>query len=92
MAEICSTIEECWDVEPDARLHAHCVLARLISIQNGEIEDDGNRSDASSGFEESSFIHDNVVNLSQEFSQDYYKNESSVSSSTKEPLIVEIPC
>ena len=91
MEEICNTIEECWDAEPDARLHAHCVLERLLSIQRGEFNDDGDQSDASSGFEESSFIHDHVVELSAELSQDYFKNESSVSSSTKF-LIVELPC
>lgn len=91
MAELCDTIVECWDTEPDARLHAHCVMERLMKIQRGEFNDNDNQSDASSGFGESSFIHDQVVELSQELSQEFQKDESSISSAAKEPLIVELP-
>ncbi|XP_012738213.2 TGF-beta receptor type-2 [Fundulus heteroclitus] len=32
----CSTITECWDHDPEARLTVHCVVERLNALQQGE--------------------------------------------------------
>lgn len=34
----CSTIIECWDHDPEARLTAHCVVERLKALQDEEEE------------------------------------------------------
>lgn len=34
----CSTIIECWDHDPEARLTAHCVVERFKALQNEEEE------------------------------------------------------
>lgn len=34
----CSTIIECWDHDPEARLTAHCVVERFTALQNDEEE------------------------------------------------------
>ncbi|MEQ2183449.1 TGF-beta receptor type-2, partial [Goodea atripinnis] len=31
---ICTTIRECWDHDPEARLTAHCVAERLSEIED----------------------------------------------------------
>lgn len=33
MNVFCSTITECWDHDPEARLTAHCVVERLTALQ-----------------------------------------------------------
>ncbi|KAJ0005835.1 hypothetical protein NQD34_015729 [Periophthalmus magnuspinnatus] len=39
MSVFCSTITECWDHDPEARLTAHCVVERFTAIQNEEETD-----------------------------------------------------
>lgn len=34
----CSTIIECWDHDPEARLTAHCVVERIKALQDDEEE------------------------------------------------------
>lgn len=34
----CSTIVECWDHDPEARLTAHCVVERLKALQDEDEE------------------------------------------------------
>lgn len=34
----CSTIIECWDHDPEARLTAHCVVERFTALQHDEEE------------------------------------------------------
>lgn len=41
----CSTIIECWDHDPEARLTAHCVVERIKALQEDE-EDLRNEGDA----------------------------------------------
>ncbi|XP_020491089.1 TGF-beta receptor type-2 [Labrus bergylta] len=38
MGVFCSTITECWDHDPEARLTAHCVVERLNALQQEEEE------------------------------------------------------
>ncbi|MED6286727.1 TGF-beta receptor type-2, partial [Characodon lateralis] len=38
MNVFCSTITECWDHDPEARLTVHCVGERLNVLQRGCIE------------------------------------------------------
>lgn len=38
MSVFCSTITECWDHDPEARLTAHCVVERLHSLQQEQQE------------------------------------------------------
>ena len=40
MSVFCSTITECWDHDPEARLTAHCVVERLNALQQGEEEEE----------------------------------------------------
>lgn len=85
--EICNTIEECWDDEGDARLTAHCVHVRLMHLQAmGDVDDD-NRSETSSGFDESSFINDDAELSSSKVD---VEDEYSYSSAVKDPLLVEL--
>lgn len=44
----CSTIVECWDHDPEARLTAHCVVERLKALQD-EDEELRNEADALGG-------------------------------------------
>ncbi|XP_035532535.1 TGF-beta receptor type-2-like [Morone saxatilis] len=39
MGVFCSTITECWDHDPEARLTAHCVVERLNALQQEEEEE-----------------------------------------------------
>ena len=39
MSVFCSTITECWDHDPEARLTAHCVVERFTDLQEEEQED-----------------------------------------------------
>ncbi|XP_051258831.1 TGF-beta receptor type-2 [Dicentrarchus labrax] len=39
MSVFCSTITECWDHDPEARLTAHCVVERLNALQQEEEEE-----------------------------------------------------
>lgn len=36
MSVFCSTITECWDHDPEARLTAHCVVERFNALQQEE--------------------------------------------------------
>ncbi|KAM9342326.1 TGF-beta receptor type-2 [Pholidichthys leucotaenia] len=36
----CSTITECWDHDPEARLTAHCVVERFSALQQSEEDED----------------------------------------------------
>lgn len=36
MNVFCSSITECWDHDPEARLTAHCVVERLSALQQEE--------------------------------------------------------
>ena len=90
MVGLCTTIEECWDRDPEARLSSHCVLYRLRDFEhiiNGttEVRNKPPPSDFHSSFEESSFSNDTVVT---DLSEDI---EHSSSSSVKMPLIVNLP-
>lgn len=38
MNVFCSSITECWDHDPEARLTAHCVVERLSALQQEEQE------------------------------------------------------
>uniref|UniRef100_A0A3P9KBB8 TGF-beta receptor type-2 n=1 Tax=Oryzias latipes TaxID=8090 RepID=A0A3P9KBB8_ORYLA len=38
MSVFCSTITECWDHDPEARLTAHCVVERFNAMQHSEEE------------------------------------------------------
>ncbi|XP_028249959.1 TGF-beta receptor type-2-like [Parambassis ranga] len=40
MSVFCSTIVECWDHDPEARLTAHCVVERLNALQQGDKEEE----------------------------------------------------
>ncbi|XP_070693675.1 TGF-beta receptor type-2-like [Pempheris klunzingeri] len=40
MSVFCSTITECWDHDPEARLTAHCVVERLNALQQEEEEEE----------------------------------------------------
>lgn len=40
MSIFCSTITECWDHDPEARLTAHCVVERFNVLQQGEEEEE----------------------------------------------------
>jgi hypothetical protein len=33
LSQICTTVEECWDQDPEARLSAECVVERLLGLQ-----------------------------------------------------------
>ncbi|KAM6978126.1 TGF-beta receptor type-2 [Tautogolabrus adspersus] len=44
MSVFCSTITECWDHDPEARLTAHCVVERLNALQQEE-EEEGARQE-----------------------------------------------
>ncbi|KAF0027004.1 hypothetical protein F2P81_021741 [Scophthalmus maximus] len=49
MNVFCSTITECWDHDPEARLTAHCVVERFTALQQEEEEEEeeeGLRADA----------------------------------------------
>lgn len=50
MSVFCSTITECWDHDPEARLTAHCVVERFNALQEeeeeGGQEDEGPRREA----------------------------------------------
>lgn len=35
----CSTITECWDHDPEARLTAHCVVERFSALEQAEDDD-----------------------------------------------------
>ena len=39
MNVFCSTITECWDHDPEARLTAHCVVERFTDLQEEEQEE-----------------------------------------------------
>ncbi|XP_042283045.1 TGF-beta receptor type-2 isoform X1 [Thunnus maccoyii] len=39
MSVFCSTITECWDHDPEARLTAHCVVERFNALQQEDEED-----------------------------------------------------
>ncbi|XP_073329983.1 TGF-beta receptor type-2 [Pagrus major] len=39
MSVFCSTITECWDHDPEARLTAHCVVERFTALQEEEEEE-----------------------------------------------------
>ncbi|XP_074550997.1 TGF-beta receptor type-2 [Halichoeres trimaculatus] len=41
MNVFCSTITECWDHDPEARLTAHCVVERFNVLQQEEKEEEG---------------------------------------------------
>lgn len=41
MSVFCSTITECWDHDPEARLTAHCVVERFNALQEEEEEAGG---------------------------------------------------
>lgn len=40
MSVFCSTITECWDHDPEARLTAHCVVERLTVLEEEEKEEE----------------------------------------------------
>ncbi|XP_008303006.1 TGF-beta receptor type-2, partial [Stegastes partitus] len=40
MNVFCSTITECWDHDPEARLTAHCVVERFNALQEAEAEEE----------------------------------------------------
>lgn len=40
MSVFCSTVTECWDHDPEARLTAHCVVERFLALQQGEEEEE----------------------------------------------------
>ncbi|XP_047456052.1 LOW QUALITY PROTEIN: TGF-beta receptor type-2 [Mugil cephalus] len=40
MSIFCSTITECWDHDPEARLTAHCVVERFNALQRGEEQEE----------------------------------------------------
>ena len=40
MSVFCSTITECWDHDPEARLTAHCVVERFNALQQEDEEED----------------------------------------------------
>lgn len=40
MSVFCSTITECWDHDPEARLTAHCVVERFNVLQHEEEEEE----------------------------------------------------
>lgn len=39
MSIFCSTVTECWDHDPEARLTAHCVVERFNALQHEEEEE-----------------------------------------------------
>lgn len=39
MNVFCSTVTECWDHDPEARLTAHCVVERFSALQHAEEEE-----------------------------------------------------
>lgn len=41
LSVLCSTITECWDHDPEARLTAHCVVERLTALE----DEDGDGGD-----------------------------------------------
>ncbi|KAM3608258.1 uncharacterized protein V6R79_021949 [Siganus canaliculatus] len=41
MSVFCSTVTECWDHDPEARLTAHCVVERLTALQQGQEPEEG---------------------------------------------------
>lgn len=41
----CSTITECWDHDPEARLTAHCVVERLNAMLQEGVEEQGQREE-----------------------------------------------
>ncbi|XP_034042544.1 TGF-beta receptor type-2 [Thalassophryne amazonica] len=45
MSVFCSTVTECWDHDPEARLTAHCVVERLSSLQQEEEEEQRRQED-----------------------------------------------
>ncbi|XP_069011177.1 TGF-beta receptor type-2 [Embiotoca jacksoni] len=45
MSVFCSTITECWDHDPEARLTAHCVVERFTVLQQGEEEKEEEEED-----------------------------------------------
>lgn len=50
MKVFCSTVIECWDQDPEARLTAHCVVERLTALKQegrewGALPDDHLRRD-----------------------------------------------
>ena len=96
MEQLCITIEECWDRDPDARLSAHCVLNRLKDLDSN-VNDSGKfwreechgrtSSEFHSSTGETSFSNDIGITAA-DLSED---TEHSSSSSAKGPLIVDLP-
>uniref|UniRef100_UPI0037E6FE7B TGF-beta receptor type-2-like n=1 Tax=Semicossyphus pulcher TaxID=241346 RepID=UPI0037E6FE7B len=52
MSVFCSTITECWDHDPEARLTAHCVVERLNAMQQEEEEEKEEEEEEGAGQEE----------------------------------------
>ncbi|XP_061579286.1 TGF-beta receptor type-2 [Cololabis saira] len=48
----CSTITECWDHDPEARLTAHCVVERFNALQQAEEEEEEEQRGGEEGEEE----------------------------------------
>lgn len=49
MSVFCSTITECWDHDPEARLTAHCVVERFNVLQQEEEEGGGGQEEEEEG-------------------------------------------
>ncbi|XP_029283717.1 TGF-beta receptor type-2 [Cottoperca gobio] len=45
MSVFCSTVTECWDHDPEARLTAHCVVERFNVLQQEEEEQEGGQEE-----------------------------------------------
>ena len=92
--QLCTTIEECWDRDPDARLSAHCVLNRLQGLQ--AFDNESLNSCEPNSYGSSCVLPGNngyangtgTVGTDVDFSED---TEHSASSSVKRPLIVDLP-
>uniref|UniRef100_A0A8C5GBG9 Serine/threonine-protein kinase receptor n=1 Tax=Gouania willdenowi TaxID=441366 RepID=A0A8C5GBG9_GOUWI len=67
MNVFCSTITECWDHDPEARLTAHCVVERFSALEEEE-EEEGNQEVMGQGSEEERQTQDVMVDIPAEVS------------------------
>jgi len=103
MIALYNTIEDCWDHEPDARLHALCLLNRLEDFKAGIVNDQ--LSHFNNSRDDDRFFHiwnrrnsgvSSVSSVSSGFIDALYMERMGEDSpyqkheSSKEPLIVQV--
>lgn len=44
MSVICQALEDCWDVDSDARLSAECLIMRLKSLTENDVRQNSDKS------------------------------------------------